>query len=120
MTPRQACKAFSLGVGRPVRYKQAPIEIEVSIPAGYREHLEALEEVLGKKRAPYFGPDLEPDCTSLALQLWEGNRSLEEYAREVFPTEEAANGLRWMDEDTDLETRTPASEVDPDFFGGSC
>ena len=26
---------------------------------------------------------------------------MEEYAREVFPLEEAANGLRWMEEDGD-------------------
>ena len=28
---------------------------------------------------------------------------MEEYAREVFPLEEAANGLRWMEEDGDGE-----------------
>jgi hypothetical protein len=32
------------------------------------------------------------------LALWEGYRGLEEYAREVFPLEEAANGLSWMNE----------------------
>lgn len=31
-----------------------------------------------------------------AIKLWEGNRGMEEYAREVFPDEEAANGLTWM------------------------
>lgn len=31
-----------------------------------------------------------------ARSLWEGWRSMEEYAREVFPVEEEANGLDWM------------------------
>jgi hypothetical protein len=35
------------------------------------------------------------------LALWEGYRGLEEYAREVFPLEEAANGLTWMNEEED-------------------
>lgn len=34
-----------------------------------------------------------------AIKLWEGNRGMEEYAREVFPDEEAANGLTWMFDD---------------------
>ena len=71
------------------------------IPAGYAEHLRVLEETLGAKRAPYFGPELEnddDDCTREALELWEGYRGVEEYAREVFPVEEAANGLTWMEE----------------------
>ena len=31
-----------------------------------------------------------------ARGLWEGWRDMEEYAREVFPVEEEANGLDWM------------------------
>lgn len=31
-----------------------------------------------------------------ARSLWEGWRGMEEYAREVFPVEEEANGLDWM------------------------
>ena len=69
------------------------------IPSGYAEHLQVLEQTLGRDRAPYFGPELEPGCTKTALELWEGYRGVEEYAREVFPLEEAANGLRWMEED---------------------
>jgi len=42
------------------------------------------------------------------VQLWEGYRGLEEYAREVFPLEEAANGLKWMEEDKNH----PAEESD--------
>ncbi|EDU42607.1 nitrogen metabolic regulation protein [Pyrenophora tritici-repentis Pt-1C-BFP] len=72
--------------------------INVPTPTGYREHLSALEYTLGEKGAPYFGPDLEPDVPSVSLELWEGNRSMEEYAQEVFPVEEAANGLTWMEE----------------------
>jgi hypothetical protein len=74
-----------------------PIQIAVGIPSGYREQLEILEETLGRKRAPYFGPDLE--YPSEGRGIWEGYRGLEEYAREVFPIEEYANGLRWMEED---------------------
>lgn len=81
------------------------------VPTGYREHLEALAETLGEKSAPYFGPDLEDDCPKIAHELWEGYRGMEEYAREVFPTEEAANGQTWMDEDTDNESK----DVDVDF-----
>jgi hypothetical protein len=45
----------------------------------------------------------------MALELWEGNRSMEEYAQEVFPVEEAANGLTWME-----EVETPRREIDLD------
>jgi len=31
-----------------------------------------------------------------ARELWQGYRSMEEYAREVFPLEEEANGRVWM------------------------
>lgn len=96
-TPREACALFSRGVGRPVRYVHAPIKISVSIPSGYREQLDILQETLGEKRAPYFGPDLE--YPREGRSLWEGYRGIEEYAREVFPIEEYANGLRWMEED---------------------
>ena len=94
LTPRQVCAAFSRGLRRPVRYVHGPIEIEVPIPNGYREQLVGLEVLFGKYNAPYFGPDLQaPDE---AIQLWAGYRGIEEYAREVFPVEEAANGLTWM------------------------
>lgn len=93
-----------------MRYIRGPINVEISIPRGYREHLSILEEVLGEKEAPYFGPDLEPNCTAVAKQLWEGNRSIEEYAREVFPVEESNNGLTWMDEGDE-----PNREVELDF-----
>ncbi|KAH6639069.1 NmrA-like family-domain-containing protein [Boeremia exigua] len=110
MTPREVCQAFSRGLGRPVRYKRGHVMINVPTPIGYREHLSALEYTLGEKGAPYFGPDIEPDCPDAALQLWEGNRSMEEYAREVFPVEEAANGLTWME-----EVDTPRREVELDL-----
>ncbi|AEO63443.1 65617440-786b-401d-b7be-87033b29e8f2 [Thermothielavioides terrestris] len=103
LSPREACEVFSRGVGRPVRYVHGPIEIKVTIPEGYRSQLEALEELFGlgkddpKKQPPYFGDqELEDSCPRVALELWEGPRSLEEYAREVFPLEEQANGLTWM------------------------
>ncbi|KAF2467918.1 NmrA-domain-containing protein [Lindgomyces ingoldianus] len=110
MSPKQVCKAFSRGLQKPVQYKHGPIVITVPTPVGYREHLSALEETLAEKRAPYFGPDLEKECPDAALELWEGYRDMEEYAREVFPVEEAANGLTWME-----EVETPQREIELDF-----
>ncbi|KAF2673916.1 NmrA-domain-containing protein [Microthyrium microscopicum] len=110
LTPRQVCAAFSRALNRPVEYVQGPIDIKIRIPQGYRDHLAILEEVLGDKQAPYFGPDLEPNCTAIAIELWEGNRSMEEYAREVFPVEEQANGQKWMEEGDE-----PSDDVPLDF-----
>jgi len=98
LTPLQVCDAFSRALNREVHYVRGPIDIEISIPAGYKDHLFLLEQTLGVREAPYFGPDLEPNCVAISQMLWEGNRSIEEYAREVFPVEESANGLTWMDE----------------------
>lgn len=104
-----------------MRYVRGPIELKVPIPQGYREHLECLEETLGWQRAPYFGPTMH--YPSEALTLWEGNRGIEEYAREVFPLEEAANGLTWMEENDDPDApsetpvHTPRTESDYDFTG---
>ncbi|KAK7510474.1 NmrA-like family-domain-containing protein [Phyllosticta citriasiana] len=111
LTPVQVCEAFSRALSRPVRYVRGPISIEVPVPAGYREHLEILEETLGWKSAPYFGPDLEPNCTREALDLWEGFRDIEEYAREIFPVEERANGLTWMDEDDATDGQPEPDDV---------
>jgi len=96
LTPLQCCARFARGVGRPVRYIHGPIQIKVSIPSGYREQLDVLQETLGENRAPYFGPALE--YPREARSIWEGHRGIEEYAREVFPIEEYANGLRWMED----------------------
>lgn len=108
LTPLEACEVFSRGVGRPVRYVRGPIEVKVKIPEGYRIQLEALEELFNlhnddpEKQPPYFGDiELERSCPRTALELWEGPRGLEEYAREVFPLEEQANGLTWMIEEDD-------------------
>ncbi|KAF2455510.1 NmrA-like family-domain-containing protein [Lineolata rhizophorae] len=98
LTPLEACAALSRGLSRPVRYVRGPIRIAVAVPAGYAPHLAALEDTLGRARAPYFGPELERECPGAARELWGGWRDLEEYAREVFPVEEMANGLRWMAE----------------------
>lgn len=115
MTPKQVCRAFAKGLGRPVKYRRGPIEFHVSIPTGYREHLEALQEVLGAKRAPYFGPTMYYPEES--LELWEGNRGLEEYAREVFPMEEHANGCSWMhpDEEEDADDEEDDDGADDDM-----
>jgi hypothetical protein len=112
LTPVEVCEAFSRALGRPVNYVHGPIDVEISIPRGYREHLQILEDVLGWQGAPYFGPDLEPHCITVSQSLWEGNRSMEEYAREVFPLEESANGLTWMDDGNE-----PNREVELDFAG---
>ncbi|CAG9943318.1 unnamed protein product [Clonostachys rosea f. rosea IK726] len=110
LSPKEACEVFSRGVGRPVRYVRGAIEIKVRIPTGYREQLEALEKLFRpdepdpKKQPPYFGDaKLEASCPSEAWELWEGPRGLEEYAREVFPLEEEANGLTWMLDPDELD-----------------
>ncbi|OBT81325.1 hypothetical protein VE02_10274 [Pseudogymnoascus sp. 03VT05] len=105
LSPREACRAFSRALRRPVRYERGPIEIAVSIPSGYARQLRALEQLFSmggpdaEAQPPYFG-DLaqEESVPATAMGLWEGYRGLEEYAREVFPLEEAANGLTWMHE----------------------
>ncbi|KAI4157104.1 MAG: hypothetical protein L6R39_000767 [Caloplaca ligustica] len=94
LTPKEVCAAFSRGLKRPCSYKRGPITIEVPIPSGYRSQLEGIQELFGKHEAPYFGPDIQAPAD--ALKLWEGYRGMEEYAREAFPLEEAANGLTWM------------------------
>lgn len=106
LTPREACEQFEKGVGRKVSYVRSKIEVKVPIPTGYRVQLEALENLffLGgddpAKQPPYFGDRaLEDSCPHVAMQLWEGPRGLEEYAREVFPLEEYANRKYWMLED---------------------
>ncbi|KAK6219929.1 NmrA-like family protein [Colletotrichum tabaci] len=119
LTPREACEAFAQGVGRPVKYVRGPIDLKVKIPNGYRQQLEALEKLFSlghqdpKKQPPYFGDvELEDNCLSQSLALWEGPRGLEEYAQEVFPLEEQANGLTWMleeEEDVPEEEAVPAA-----------
>lgn len=110
LSPKEACEVFARGVGRPVRYVRGPIEVKVRIPAGYQAQLEALEKLFRvdekdpKKQPPYFGDvELEKNVPSQALELWEGPRGLEEYAREMFPLEEEANGLTWMFDDEEDE-----------------
>lgn len=95
LTPLQCCARFARGVGRAVRYVRGPVQSKVSVPSNYREQLSVLQETLGQKRAPYFGPILEYPCE--AQSIWEGHRGIEEYAREIFPVEERNKGLRWME-----------------------
>jgi hypothetical protein len=60
---------------------------------------------------PYFGDEeLEQAVPETALGLWEGYRGLEEYAREVFPLEEAANGLTWMQDEAEEEGEVQGGE----------
>lgn len=102
---------FARALGRPCHYVYDPkINIRVSIPAGYREQLEGIECLFGAMKAPYYpGPEFprpnsdasDParrNLTQEARLLWEGWRGMEEYAREVFPVEEEANGLDWMND----------------------
>jgi len=114
LTPLEVCESFSRALQRPVHYIRGPISYDISVPKGYREHLDILADTLGKREAPYFGPELEAECTKLAKQLWEGNRDMEEYAREVFPVEEYNNGCRWMDEDESDQ------EIEGKKYQGAC
>lgn len=111
LTPKEACAVFARGVGRRVRYVRGPIEVKCRIPVGYQKQLEALEQLFRpdesdpKKQPPYFGdPKVEASCPREAMELWEGYRGLEEYAREMFPLEEEANGLTWMFDDEEPES----------------
>lgn len=54
-----------------------------------------------------------------AIELWEGNRGIEEYAREIFPVEERNNGLTWMDETEDEEVDGEDAETEPDVDGAT-
>ena len=122
LTPKQVCTAFGRALARPCHYVFDPsIEIKVPIPAGYREQLAGIEVLFGRYNAPYFpGPEFQyptksagsgdtakrrssetirdkpRKLTSEARELWGGYRGMEEYAREVFPVEEEANGKDWM------------------------
>ncbi|KAL1902716.1 hypothetical protein Sste5346_001159 [Sporothrix stenoceras] len=120
LSPREACRHFARGVGRPVKYKRGPIKISVPVPEGYRAQLIGLEKLfmLGgddpKKQPPYFGSQtLDEDVPSVALNLWEAPRGLEEYAREVFPLEEQANGLTWMEDDEEDEEEDEEEDDEP-------
>ncbi|OAF54353.1 hypothetical protein VC83_09321 [Pseudogymnoascus destructans] len=121
LSPREACRAFSRALRRPVRYERGPIEIAVSIPSGYARQLRALEQLFSmggpdaEAQPPYFG-DLaqEESVPAAAMGLWEGYRGLEEYAREVFPLEEAANGLTWMHEPVERVERGVEGEDESD------
>ncbi|KAI1098954.1 nitrogen metabolite repression--responsible protein [Jackrogersella minutella] len=121
LTPLEACRAFEQGLGRRVRYKRGPIDLKVKIPEGYREQLEALEKLFSPnnndpaKQPPYFGDsELEKRCPDDAMKLWEGPRGLEEYAREIFPLEEEANGMTWMREEGDDATFEAPGEGNED------
>lgn len=114
LTPQRVCQLFSRALGRKAKYEFSPsIEIEVPIPAGYKEQLQGIELLFGKFNAPYFGELLDGErggkivegpqegrgsVVEEARELWAGWRGIEEYAREVFPVEEANNGLTWMQE----------------------
>ena len=56
-------------------------------------------EVNGTGGSASGGGGGEGTCVAEARQLWGGWRGIEEYAREVFPVEEAANGRTWMNEE---------------------
>lgn len=133
LSPTRVCFLFSRALRRKVTYHFSPrIDVEVSVPHGYREQLQGIELLFGTFRAPYFGLDLENGenmktvedgtdkgggtAVAEARSLWGGWRGMEEYAREVFPVEEFHNGLTWMKEepDSDLEadTRVAKSGMD--------
>ena len=118
LTPKQTCEAFGRGLSRKVEYRRGPIEFHVPVPEGYREHLEIMQEVLGQNRAGYFGPEMY--YPHEAITLWEGNRGIEEYAHEIFPGEEEANGLTWMmDDESNGGTENETTENEPIEGSGS-
>ena len=121
LSPTRVCLLFARALRRPVRYVHSTkIDVEVPIPNGYQEQLHAIEVLFGECNASYFGPGLdsgtsrevddanprnadwssgergEGTVVEEARALWGGWRGVEEYAREVFPLEEAANGMTWM------------------------
>lgn len=114
LTPRRVCALFTKALGRRTTYEPSRvIDVEVPIPAGYQQQLKGIEELFGKYDAPYFGDLLDRErggkevegpeegagsVVEEARELWGGWRGLEEYWREVFPVEEANNGLTWMHE----------------------
>ena len=121
LTPKQVCEIFSRALDWPCKYVFSPkIDLRVPIPPGYKEQLAGIEILFGQMRAPYF-PGAEFDfsrkgnngkekeipgtvtkITQEARELWRGYRGIEEYAREVFPVEEEANGMDWMKVDKKL------------------
>lgn len=51
----------------------------------------------GRRSSETMTTEMRPTkLTQEARQLWAAYRGIEEYAREVFPVEEEANGLSWM------------------------
>lgn len=134
LTPKAVCEAFSRALNRPCTYiRYRNIQIRVSIPAGYREQLEGIALLFGQYEAPYLpGPEFgqtsntssptsvqarsrrgnraNESLVDEARALWEGWRGMEEYAREVFPVEEEANGLEWMKEGFESSATTPQTE----------
>lgn len=97
MNPIQAAEAFSRGLGRRVTYIQCPLEIDgFPIPQGYRDQLYAAANLFEDPKNSYFPPGMGERCPEVSRHLWQGWRSLEEYAREVFPVEERANGAPWI------------------------
>jgi len=121
LTPLEVCQAFSRGLDRLCMYVRGPIEVNVHIPDGYREQLDALEQLYDldqddpEQQPPYFGSkELEASCPEEALKLWEGYRSVGEYAKEIFPIEERNNGLTWMNEGDELADAEVGSPDDGD------
>jgi hypothetical protein len=111
LSPKEVCRLFTRALKRTCQYVYDPkVDVRVSIPAGYRAQLEGIEILFGQLKAPYYpGPEfprpvkgakdpVSQQLTREARHLWEGWRGMEEYAREVFPVEEEANGLDWMND----------------------
>ena len=111
LSPREVCHIFSRALKKPFNYVQdTHIDIRVPIPTGYREQIQRIELLFGHLKAPYYpgqefprpiagaNHPLSIRLTQEARQLWPGYRGMEEYAREVFPLEEEANGLDWMND----------------------
>ena len=66
LTPKQVCAAFTRALQRSCQYVHVPkIEINVPIPAGYKEQLDGIEILFGQMCAPYFpGPEFASPATA--------------------------------------------------------
>ncbi|KAF3113035.1 hypothetical protein TWF569_004478 [Orbilia oligospora] len=118
LNPREIAAVFTKALNRPFTYKKAGLEIKAKLPDGYMTQVLAIAELFGTHRADYFPPGMT--APGPARKIWRGWRGLEEYAREVFPIEEAHNGRTWMyGDEEDEDIMDDDEEFDEEEMAGS-